>query len=301
MTEREGASGSAARSSERARMRAALADVRREGYKVAVIYAAADAALAAVTTSLLVRTAGPATVPERLPLPETVAGVVGFEFLTTAAVVGVVAALVVFVADVAYRVRKPILEQFEDANPSVREALRTARDATTDGTDTRMARRLYEDVLARLAETSSLGLVSVRRLAVTVVLVVAVGLAGVQVAVHDIQVDPLDAAGNGGGSPAGPDPNATPQYSGLQDADDVLGDPENVSAGDVDLEAEVNPQTGQGDEPASPASSYDRSGFQSGGGGVESQRAGYADEPVPEDAELIREYNLAIREGEGDE
>jgi hypothetical protein len=302
MTERErgGTSEAAAESSERGRMRAALADVRREGYKVAVIYAAADAALAAVTASLLVRVAGPSTVPERLPLPSGLADVVGFEFLTTAAVVGVVTAVVVLLVDVAARVRKPVVEQFEDANPSVQESLRTARDATADGADTRMARRLYEDVLSRLAETSSLGLVSIRRLAVTALLVVGVGLAGVQVAVHDIQVDPLDAAGSSGGGPGGPDPNATPQYSGLKDAEDILGDPEDVSAGDQDLEAEVNPQAGQGDEPASPADSYDQSGFQSGGG-VESQRAGYADEPVPEDAALIREYNLAIREEQGDE
>lgn len=284
-----------------ARMREAVDAVRQEGYKTALLYAVADGALALVVVGLAVRVLDAGTVPETVPLPGVVAGVAGVSSLTTAALASVVAGLLVGAVEFGLRVRRPLVEQFEHANPSVHEALRTARDAVEDGRNSRMALRLYEDVLDRLRETSSVGLVDLRRLTLTVLLVVGVGLAGVQLAVLDVEVSPLPGGGDGPGDgqqPGGATGNGTPaEFEGLKDGSAVLGDPEDVTAGDNPQNASIDPTQAGGDRPGPPPSSYDESGLSTG---VESQRAGYASEERPEDADLIRDYNLAIREDDDD-
>jgi hypothetical protein len=169
-----------------------------------------------------------------------------------------------------------------------------------------MARRLYADVLARLRETSTAGLVDWRRVAVTVVVVLAASVGGVQVAVSDVSLPPLDdrsggdgAAGPGGGAGGGGGGGASDPADGLRDGSEILGDPEDVQAGEDPLNATVDTQPGPGDDRPSPPESYDQSGF-GGGGSVEGQQAGFADEEPPADAELIRRYTLAVR-GEDDE
>jgi hypothetical protein len=284
-------------------VRRAVRAVRREGYKAALLYAVADAALALVVVGLLVRVVGGPWAEGTVPVPAVVAGATGVTALTTPAIAAAGAGLVVGAVEFGLRVRRPLVEQFEHANPAIREALRTARDAGERGDETRMALRLYRDVLDRLGETSSAGLVDVRRLALTAFLVVGVGLAGVQVAVLDVQVSPLpdQGGGAGGGQTAGNgtvgdgDPG---EFGGLKDGDDILGDPEDVSAGDNPQNATVDPTQAGGDRPGGSPASYDESGLSSG---VESQQASYASEQRPEDADLIRDYNLAIREEDDDD
>jgi hypothetical protein len=279
----------------RAHVEAAIRDVRREGYKAAAIYAVADASLAAVVAAAAVRFAGPGRLPEAVSLP------LGGDpaTLTTAAVAAVLAWVVVGPPEFALRVRRPLVERFGAANPEMAEALRTARDAVEAGRDGPMARRLYADVLADLRGASSAGLVDATRVALTVVLVVGVGVAGVQVAVLGIDVAPLPAdgdAGAGAGPGTGAGANGTNgEFDGLEDGSQVLGDPEDVTAGDNPQNATVDPVRAGGEEAGPPPSSYEESGFSSA---VEGQRAGYVDEERPEDADLIREYNLAIREGD---
>ncbi|MFB6122159.1 MAG: hypothetical protein ABEJ78_01700 [Haloferacaceae archaeon] len=281
------------------RMRRAIRQIRREGYKVAVVYAVVDAALAVLLSNLLLQILDVPYVPGRLPLPGTVVtalGRVGVTLseptVTGASVVGVAVGLLVFAGEIALRVRRPLVEQFEAANPEVREALRTARDAVEDGLDNRIARSLYQDVLDRLRDASSVGLLDVRRVAVTLLLVVALSLVNIQVAVVDVSIggfggQPTPDSGGGGAS----------EYAGLQNGSSILGDPTNVSAGDDELEAGIETGgagTGNGsDVPRA----YDTSGFASGGT-VESQQAGFSETERLEDAELIREYNLKIREEE---
>ncbi|ESP89134.1 DUF7502 family protein [Candidatus Halobonum tyrrellensis] len=259
----------------------ALREIRREAYKVAAVYGAVDAALVALLVTLAVRLFDPAWAtgavpvpgaPTRLPLP---------------ILAGVAAGVVAGCTEVALRARRPVVEQFEAANPEVREMLRTARDAVDDGRDSRMARALYRDVLARLRETSSVGLVDLRRLSVTLFVVVVVSVAGIQAAVVDLSL--------GGADPAAPGTDEAPDYEGLRDGDELLGDAENVSAGDDELEAELG-GAGEGDAPpGGSASAYDSGGLPSGD--VEGQRAGFAAAERIEDAELIRDYTRQLANG----
>lgn len=263
---------------------------------MALIYAAVDAAAVAVVLNFGLTLFGGVSYGPFV-LPWFVATAVSLVTRTTvtqvtlsgSAVVALAAGSVVGLAEFVYRARKPVVEQFEAANPELSESLRTARDAFEDGAETRMALRLYEEVLSNLREASSVGLLDLRRLSLTLLLVAAVSLVGVQAAVVDLDLSGL----GGGGSHAGTGPDEQP-YSGLKDGDSVLGDAEDVSAGDVDVDAPVSTGgdgTGEGD---AAGNQYDAGGLPASS--VESQQAGFAPSENLEDAELIREYNLRIRE-----
>lgn len=296
------------------RIRRALTQIRREGWKVAVIYAVVDAALATLLVNLAATVAGSVPrLPTRLPIPPAILRVLretaGLQLaeptVSSAAVVGAAVGVLVFVVEVAWRVRQPLIEQFEAANPALRESLRTARDAvgegrrpsksrpTAGGTDrhSRMARRLYESVLDDLKRSSSVDLLDLRRIAVTVIIITAVSVATIHLAVVDITLAGL-----------GDQPNAeTPggdesDYTGLQDGSSILGDPEDVPTGEENLDATVDTSgSGNGQGADASTTAYEDSGF-SGSEDVESQRAGFSERERLEDAELIREYNLRIRQ-----
>ncbi|WP_248896531.1 DUF7502 family protein [Haloplanus halobius] len=280
-------------------MARALTEIRREGWKVALIYAVADATLAVLVVNLLTTLLGVPGLPARLSLPGFVLDVLRGAGVTVAeptvavgVVLGVAAGLVVLVAEVTWRVRRPLVEQFEAANPALRESLRTARDAIDAGRRSTIALRLYEDVLDDLRAASSVGLLDLRRIAVTVVLVSLVSVATIQVAVVDISIggtaEPTDTAPGGG---------TTSEYTGLRNGSSILGDPGDATAGEDDLDTTIDTSgAGSGDgADAGSAAAYDNSGFDDAAT-VESQRAGFTDPEQLEDAELIREYNLRIRE-----
>ncbi len=288
----------------RQRMADALAEVRREGYKVAVIYAVVDAALVTLAVNLLLQVVTVGAIPETVrplaPLSGVLSGT-GLSWLAgtpvgTSTLAGAAAGLLTFVVEFALRVRRPLVEQFEAANPSIRESLRTARDTVEDGRETVMALALYRDVLDRLRDTSSLELIDARRLVVTVTVLVAVSLVSIQVAVVDLN---LGLGGPDGGDGPDQSPNQRP-YEGLRDGDAILGDAENVTAGDTELDADLQTQGGGESGNGSSAAAYDQSGFASSAD-VESQQAGFAPSEQVEDAELIREYNLKIRDIEDDD
>ena len=293
------------RAQTRKRMADAIAEVRREGKKAAFIYAVVDAVLVFLLINLLLTVLSPVELPTQLSVPTAVTDPVGaavgrsISALTvpTGAAVGIVVGLVWFLGEYLYRVRQPLVEQFEAANANVTDALRTARDAVEDGAETRMAARLYEDVLAGLKRSSSVALVDSRQLIGTLIVIVLLSLATVQVAVVDIGLldrDPVETES----------PNDRPrEYEGLEDGDAILGDSEDVQAGDENLTAEID-STG-GDEEVDRSqefpSSSDTGGPGSGSGTVDSQQAGFAGQEDVEDADLIREYNLRIRDQDTDD
>ena len=276
------------------RMRRAIRQVRREGLKVAVIYAVVDAAFVALVVNLALRVTTPAELPLTLPWPRAVFdAIVGYTGsqpgpLQTSIVVGLAVGAVVFAGELAVRMQRPFVEQFEGANPEIQDALRTARDRVRNDRDSRMAVALYEDVLAMLRRTSSVGLLNVTRVFVTILLISAVSLASIQVAVVDLNIrdfegdDQLDTEGT------------DREYEGLKDASGVLGEPEDVTAGQETLNTTLSTQGGGDDGSGSSAAAYQSSGF-SGASDIEGQEAGFAEGEQLEDAELIRDYNLKIR------
>jgi len=204
------------------RVRRALREIRREGWKVAVIYAIVDATLATLLANLLVTVLGGVPgLPARVPIPEavrralreTVGITLAEPTVSSAAVVGVAIGCLVFGADVALRVRRPLVEQFEAANPELAESLRTARDAVRADRHSRMARRLYEGVLDDLKQSSSIGLLDLRRITVSVLLITALSVGTIQLAVVDLSIAGL---GPQPGATA-PDGGTDTEYGGLQD------------------------------------------------------------------------------------
>jgi hypothetical protein len=285
-----------------ARIRDALDEVRTEVRKAAVVHAAVDAAFLALLANLVLALVDPPWLAVGVRLPTALADALGAiplvgDFAPRAvgatSLLAVAVGVVAFAGEYAFRLRRPLVEQFEAANPQIREALRTARDAVDHGADTEMARRLYGDVIETLGRTSTLELVETRRVAVTVVLVVLVSLASVQVAVVD--PDLAGILGVGGGEPT----VDRPDEDELQDGEEILGDPEDVEAGD-EFENISVPGTGEGggDGPTGPGDGFGGGG---GTGEFDSQQAGFAGEERIEDAELVREYNLRIREIEDED
>lgn len=273
-------------------MRAAIAEIRGEGRKVGAIHAMTDAALVTVVTLVAVALLGldpqvgfPAGVRERLAaaLGRRLTGTVGAGRIA-AGVVGLLTAVVQW-----WRfTRRPLVEQFEAANPAVADRLRTARDAITNDADSVMARRLYDEVLDRLRETSSWQLVRTRRVGAQVVLILVLGVASVAAVTAGIGLDLGDRSD--------PAPTERPEYEGLQDADGILGAPENVSAGDESLEARLD-TSGEGATGGNASVPTGGAGGSDATGRYDAQHAGYASSEAVENADLIREYNLRIREG----
>ncbi|MDQ2072521.1 DUF7502 family protein [Haloarcula sp. NS06] len=296
--------GDSGRSDSRRRMASALDEIRREGKKAAFVYAVVDAVLVFLLANILLTVLSPAELPTQVSVPTAVTDPVGAAVgrsipelsFPTGAVVGMVVGVCWLIGEYLYRVRQPLVEQFEAANANVTDALRTARDAVEDGAETRMAGRLYEDVLDGLKQSSSVALVDSRRLLGTLVVVILLSLATVQVAVVDIGL--LDR-----GTVETESPNDRPrEYEGLEDGDAILGDSEDVQAGDENLTAEID-STG-GDEEIDRSQSFpssDTGGPGSGSGTVDSQQAGFAGQEDVEDADLIREYNLRIRDQDTDD
>lgn len=262
------------------RIAAAVRQVRREGRKAALVHAIAEAALAGLVVNLFVGTLGP-TVERDVRLTAVA-----------------VATLLAVVLGVKLRTRRPLVERFERLNPSVDEALRTARDAYVRGETGPLARTLYDDVLTRLRDTSSAGLIDSRRLAICLVLVVVLSLVTAQVTIEELTIDDFDidaqlgGGGGGGGGSGGPVSGVGDGGEELRDGSLVLGEPEDVTAGSEELPVSVDVGGGAGD---SEERAYNTGGFASDTA-IEAQRAGFASGEVLEDADLIREYNLKIRE-----
>lgn len=277
-------------------MEHAIGQIRREGQKVAVVYGVVDAAAVALCCTILGQLVAIPFVPDRVGLPAAVGTVLdplGIELadpaVSGAAVLGLAAGGCVFAIEVAVRTRRPLIEQFEAANPTVREPLRTARDAVDDGLENRIAISLYEDVLDRLRETSSVDLLNLRRIGVTLVLVLALSVASIQVAALDLSLGGL------GLGPGSDEAQPSSEYTGLEDGDEILGERTSVSAGEDDLEAKLG-TSGDGSGNASDVPrAYDTSAVASSGD-VEGQQAAFRESEQLADAELIREYNLQIRD-----
>ncbi|WP_132057572.1 DUF7502 family protein [Halorussus amylolyticus] len=267
-------------------VRAALAEIRRETRKAAFVYASLDAACVVLAAYLAVGVTGvplldvelaPATF-DSLPVPGPDVG----------ALAAVLAGVSAFVAEYVVRTRRPVAEQFEDANPEVREALRTARDAADADRANPMAQALYADVLYRLRNASSLGLLDATRLGVTLVFALALSLAAVQTAVVGVDIGVSTAGSSGGVGDRAVQAESDENRSSveLRNGSEVLGEETNVSAGSENVTASVGSSPGgEGDESAN----YDRD-TDGDGAGVEAERAGFASPERVEDADLVQRY-----------
>ncbi|MEA5407334.1 hypothetical protein VB773_06980 [Haloarculaceae archaeon H-GB2-1] len=223
--------------------------------------------------------------------------------LPLAAAAGVACGLVVTVASVGVRHRRDAIARFERFNPTVETALRSARDASEDERTSLMARRLYDDVLERLRETSSQGFLNGRTLALRMGLVLVVSLASVHVAVVGMEFGVGTPSSDGGGDGA----RAVTTASGtsvdretLDDPSAVLGEAENVTSGSEELAANLSTGGGGRNGEDGTGDAYDAGGLSSGDD-VSAQRAGFDSPGELEDADLIRDYTVRLSEEDSDE
>jgi len=294
----EGGSPDDAGAARREEMADAVSEVRREAAKAAVVSSVVDAAAATLLANVAFRVV-------ELPVRSSVS--LGFLPRVDPAVsvhvavpLALAVGLLVGVAEYLILMRVPAVEQFEEVNPSVAEALRTARDLVADdgnpNRDSRMSVALYDDVLARLRESSSVELLPTRRIVGALLVALLLSAGSIQVAISDIQFEGL--AGDGVSAGDRPD-QVSDEETRLQNGSSILGDPEDVAAGSEQLNATVagTGGSGDGDGPESSAAAYDSTGY-GGDSAVESQRAGYLADDTLEEADLIRDYTLEIRENE---
>ena len=260
----------------RERVERAVRRVRREGYKAAAVQAVVDLAVVTLAVNLALTVLG-------LDLP-------GPEY--TAQAIAVAVGLLVGVGEFAVRVRVPLVERFEEVNPEVREALRTARDAARSGAETRVAGHLYEDVLEGLRRASSADLVSTRRVAAGIVLVIVLSAVTVQASVVG-----LDLTGGPNELDAGNRDQPREDYGGLEDGNEILGEETDVDQGNDDLDAVIGGSSGGSSGEQAQDRSYEGGGF-SASGSYDAQQSGFAPPDEVENADIIREYNVRVRQND---
>jgi len=254
------------------RMERALTAVRREGRKAAAIYAVADGVAAMLAVNVVL-----ATVASAVPYPTVLA---------------VLAGVAVLGGEFWLRTRRSLVERFEAANPEIAGPLRTARDAVESSADNRMAARLYEETLERLRDASGVALVNGARVAATGIVVVVLCLASLQVSVVGLSFLGDDTTTSVDDRPEA----VTPEPDGLRDGGAVLGDPDPVDRGSEDVTAEV--EANEGDGPIENDRNFPSDGGGAGGADVETRQAAFSRPDRVENAELVREYNVRIREQE---
>ncbi|MDY6817775.1 MAG: hypothetical protein SVG88_03860 [Halobacteriales archaeon] len=281
-----------------AEIRTAIAEIRREGRKAAFIHAIVDAVAAVMILNLALSMLGPAVLDRTVGPPITVNRLIAIHLGTQGVIppvrYGTLLAIAtgpfVFIAEFLWLLRRPLVERFEAANPSVQEALRTARDTVQRDADGPIARALYADVIDRLQTTSSIGLLNVARIMIALGLILGAGLAAVQVSVVGFEVELATTDESDGAGPT-VETTHTPDPDELQSGESVLGEPTDVTAGSENLSAEVAASAGGRGTEQRP---YGSGGTTDSDSAVDSQRAGYARPEEVEDAELIREYARRI-------
>jgi hypothetical protein len=278
----------------RERMERGIRAVRREGQRATLIESTVEAVAVLLLVNLFISVVPIAQLPETVPVPG--APTPALATLNTAGVVAAVAGVCVFAMALRLRLRRPTVERFGEVNPELAEALRTARDAVRADADGRMTARLYNDTVERLGEASSLGLLDLRRLGVVLLVVAVAAPASIGATAAGFEVTL-----SGGDETVAPGQTVTDEYEGLQNPDSVLGDSDDVVAGDEAVNATVGSEGGGGNDSRSAAESYDSGFVGAGDAETESQQAGFAEEERLEDAKLIREYNLRIRQEEDDD
>jgi hypothetical protein len=201
--------------------------------------------------------------------------------LSNIQVVGAMSA-VFFLVDLIYRAMRYNVEIYEEKNPELEEILRTARDNKEKSNIASQA--LFDELVERAGNVTSESIIPDEKI-IQKVLIVGVlsfltlgsGFMGIQ-----IEASPGGEIFSGIENPfSEPETNETDFE--IQNASDILGDPESINVEARDLEFEIS---GSG-ESASETFSFDAASEEFA---LESTRRGFG-----EDAELARDYSLAIR------
>ncbi len=283
-------------------IRKAIKEVKREAFKAAIIHGTIESSLILVLLILGLSFWTPSWIPGwSFDIGSYIGFISADLVLDGKEIIAIVVSLLFFIFDVAVVYKRRTIETFESINPEVREALRTARDISKRGEDHVMAKNLYEDVLERLKSTTSEGFISLKRIGFLVAIIAIIGILIGSATFLSTQFaigGGLFPGGGGGGDSGGRSQTTGTsediQYQGLQNPDSVLGESENVGSGSDELDLGLTDSGGGTGDGSGGYGSGELPGDSNTN--VEAQRSGYSSEEQIEDSELVKEYNLRIRE-----
>jgi len=166
-----------------------------------------------------------------------------FSFLSVSIVYAVVLALIFFFMNVYLYYASVSLKKIEDANPEVREMLRTAKDTLEE--DGIMIRALHQDLLKKAKKIYSGNLISYKHFMmklgiIGVLLVATIFIATLHFDVHDIDI-PLDKLRFDRRFTQLSDVTVDLNDVSLEDSDDIYGDARIAKLGNELLQLEMNP------------------------------------------------------------
>ena len=281
-------------------------EIRREGAKAAFLHGTIEATILLVAVYFGLSELQPGWLPET-EVP------VGPFAVSSYIPIAAGAAVFFLLIDTVFTYRRRTLEYFEQVNPQIEEALRTARDAAKRDEENEIADALYDDVLEELRTTSSDGFVSLKRVlgAIALVAVIALLVFGVSSlggygGGGGLFGESTAGGGGGGGSSqsaaGGGGGGGDGGESTAESSEGLFGEEGEVTRGDDLQEIELGTSgTGAGGDGSggggTSGSPSDGSDF-SGNVEVEGQRAEFSEEEEVEDAELVKEYNLRVRGGD---
>lgn len=214
-------------------------------------------------------------------------------FLSVFGVQGYLAALIAIITlpiNMRHYMRRYSLEAIEASNPEIREMLTTARDNIRERNVVTQA--FFREVVDRARQAYFGGLVSLRKMNVKIIAIVVLSMAIVFApADGGIRVDLGQIAGLLDFSKIRFDIGGI----ALQDPSDILGDPKVASLGDNELQINLRPSNNEIDfsKPTEiEQKEFARNQFPVDVGAVADTPS---NEAIPEEYELIKQYNLKIR------
>jgi hypothetical protein len=270
-------------------IRYALKDIRLEAIKASIFHSLFEGAIVLVISNYL--------------LSNYIEGSIMYSDIEIPLflVYSIIISLVFIIIDFLITYRSRDIYKMEKDNPRLQYALRTAKEGSDREEEPNiMEKRLYEDVLDELKKSSSKGFVNGKRFVFIFGLMFVMG--GVSVGsdytgfgLSDVG-EGLGISSDGNQDSSGSSGSQQNQYDSLQDPDDVLGEEGEVTRGsdteDIELRQSGSGSSGEEDS----QSNYESDNSYPTTSSVEGVRSEYNNEEEIEDSDLVKEYNLRIRE-----
>ncbi len=212
-------------------------------------------------------------------------------------------ALAFFIVNFIMWKRKLDLKAVEDANPAVKEMLRTANDYKDEKNV--LVLGLFYDVVKSMKKVSAGNLLDSsilfkKVLGITILTFAVVFVSSLEIYLGNIAL-PVGSFGGGFGSvfggnntDAGDAKNTSLEKIGFNQSN-IYGDESLAKLGKEELDLNINPSMGQVD--FNKEKSLEEKSFEEGNypGEVSAQSGDFGDNNVPDEAELAKAYNLELK------
>ncbi len=224
-------------------------------------------------------------------------------FLDLKWIYALVLSAIFFIGNFIHWKNKLDLKTFEEANPTVKEMLRTARDNQDDKNVLTLG--LFYDVVKNMKKASSGNLVDSnvlfkKVLAITILTFAVVFVSSLEIYLGNIAL-PTSAINDGvasvfrGNDSAGDRKNTSLNAIGFNQSQNLYGNDSLAKLGKEELNLKINPGMNQinfNKEKSLEEKSFSKKSYPSE---AEAQASDFSGNDVPEEAELAKEYNLELK------